>query len=415
MPQFQRVIDFVRRVDSRWHRRRHPESRTLLINARSEMNCAVVAPILRALGHDERIRVYLMASEAPTRAREIYREAPMGRIISRQRAALMRFDAYLTADALWASLPRGCPRILMFHGVAGKYADEYDGPSRSMRAWHRLFFINRRRLNNHVTAGAIDAGSSAARLVGMPKLDPLVDGSLSRDRVISALGLDPSRQTILYAPTWSPYSSLNLCGETIVRQLVEAGYAVIIKLHDRSRDPQYIHSGGVNWAARLAPLVSNGKGYFFTDADASPCLAAADLLITDHSSVGFEYLVLDRPVIRIEVPELLQKTRVAAEYVELLRRASITVTSGSNIVAAVERSLLEPSRQSSSRIAVADELFYEPGTATARAVRELYEVLDLEPAPIATELCPPLVRPRPCRIEEMPADGAETARLQELS
>jgi CDP-glycerol glycerophosphotransferase (TagB/SpsB family) len=295
----------------------------------------------------------------------------------------MKFDAYLTADTLWASLPRGCPRILMFHGVAGKYADEYDGPTRSMRAWHRLFFINRRRLNNHVAAGAIATGSSAARLVGMPKLDSLVDGSLSRDRVILTLGLDPSRRTVLYAPTWSPYSSLNVCGETIVRRLVDAGYAVIIKLHDRSRHPQYIHSGGVNWAARLAPLVSNGKGYFFTGADASPCLAAADLLITDHSSVGFEYLLLDRPVIRIEVPELLEKTRVAAEYVELLRRASITVNPGSDIVGAVERSLSEPRRESPSRTAVADELFYQPGTATARAVRELYEVLDLEPAALA--------------------------------
>jgi hypothetical protein len=33
---------------------------------------------------------------------------------------------------------------------------------------------------------------------------------------------------------------------------------------------------------------------------------------------------------------------------------------------------------SQSRRAVADELFYEPGTATARAVRELYEVIELD-------------------------------------
>jgi hypothetical protein len=386
MPGLHRVIDLLRRVDSRWHRRRHPASRTLLINARTEMNCAVVAPILQALRHDGRVHVYLMASESPNRAREIYREAPNGRIISPARAAMMKFDAYLTADAIWPSLPRGASRILMFHGVAGKYADQYDRPAQSMRAWQRLFFINRRRLNNHVAAGAIEADSPAARLIGMPKLDALVNGSLTRGQVMLSLGLDPSRRTVLYAPTWSPYSSLNICGDTMVQRLVEAGYAVIVKLHDRSRDLQFIHSGGVDWAARLTPLLANGNGHFFRGADASPCLAAADLLITDHSSVGFEYLLLDRPVIRIEVPELLHKTRVAAEYVELLRCASTTVTPESDIVRAVESSLLEPHRQSSSRLAVASELFYQPGTATARAVRELYEVLDLEPAPLASGL-----------------------------
>ena len=50
-----------------------------------------------------------------------------------------------------------------------------------MRRWHRFFFVNRRRLRNFISAGAIDASSDAPRLVGMPKVDCLVDGSLRRD------------------------------------------------------------------------------------------------------------------------------------------------------------------------------------------------------------------------------------------
>ena len=60
-----------------------------------------------------------------------------------------------------------------------------------MRHWDRLFFINRRRLNNYITSGAIESGSSAIRLVGMPKSDCLVDGSLTRDAVLEAHGMDP--------------------------------------------------------------------------------------------------------------------------------------------------------------------------------------------------------------------------------
>jgi CDP-glycerol glycerophosphotransferase len=280
---------------------------------------------------------------------------------------------------LWVTLPRGTRRIQMFHGVAGKYSRVYDTPARSMRDWDRLFFINRRRMENYMRVGAIDADSPAARLVGYPKLDCLVDGSLSRDDVLNQIGIDPSMRTVLYAPTWSPYSSLNAMGEDLVRRLIAAGYAVIVKLHDRSRDPEYKHSGGVNWPARLEPILRNGGGWPADGSDACPYLAAADVLITDHSSVGFEYLLLDRPLIRIDIPELIEKTDINPEYVELLREASTTVRDVGETIAAVEKCFGDGGVLSQSRRAVARELFHEPGTATARAVRELYEVIDLDP------------------------------------
>jgi hypothetical protein len=49
-------------------------------------------------------------------------------------------------------------------------------------------------------------------------------------------------------------------------------------------------------------------------------------------------------------------------------------------LAAVERGLADPGRASEERRRVAADLFYRPGSATARAVRELYEVIELEPA-----------------------------------
>ena len=121
---------------------------------------------------------------------EIYREAAGVRTILPHRAALMKFDAYVASDFMWATLPRGTCRIQMFHGVGGKYG--FDAPTESMREWHRLFFVNERRLQNYVAAGAIDRDSPAIRLIGMPKVDCLVDGTLDRDAVLPALGLDPS-------------------------------------------------------------------------------------------------------------------------------------------------------------------------------------------------------------------------------
>jgi len=358
----------------------------VLLNARTAMNYAVMAPVHRAMGKDPRVKFYYMASECPERTREIYREAPEAESLNPRRAATMKFDAYLAADLLWAMLPRGTPRIQMFHGVAGKYGRVYDRPDRSMRAWDRLFFINRKRMRNFIAAGAIDPDSRAARLVGMPKLDCLLDGSLERGSALSSLGLDPARQTVLYAPTWSPYSSLNAIGEEMVARLTERGYSVIVKLHDRSRDPEFVHSGGVDWGARLEPILRSGNGMFATGSDACPYMAAADLLITDHSSVGFEYLLLDRPVVRIEMPELIARTDIHPDYVALLASASTTVHTALEAVAAVERELSEPASRSAARKQVASELFHEPGTATRRAVRELYEVLELDPASVRASI-----------------------------
>ena len=62
-------------------------------------------------------------------------------------------DAYVTSDFMWTRLLHHACRIQMFHGVGGKYG--FDAPTESLRAWHRLFFVNRRRLRNCVAAGAV--------------------------------------------------------------------------------------------------------------------------------------------------------------------------------------------------------------------------------------------------------------------
>jgi hypothetical protein len=374
-----RVITTGREIDKQLQRWRSPERRRLLVNARTAMNYSTIAPIVERMQPDRRLEFYFTASEEPSRVAEIYAEAVQPfKFVTPGQASLIRFDVYLAADFLWVKLPRGAKRVQTFHGVAGKYRTVYDSPSNSMRDWDRLFFINKRRLQHFIDCGALDANSDAARLIGMPKLDCLVDGSLKRDELVTSLGIDPSRRTILYAPTWSSHSSVVSMGEALVERLGQAGYAVIVKLHDRSRDSEsYEHSGGVDWGARLEPILQRHGGVLATGSNSSRYLPAADVMITDHSSVGFEYLLLDRPLIRIHVPELIENTDIEPSYVELLARASTSVNNVEETIAAVESSFADPRTGSSERVEVANEMFYKPGTATERAVKELYELMEL--------------------------------------
>ena len=374
-----RLTRFVQDCDTRWQRWREPDVRRVLVYVRAPMNFVVMAPVYRRMSTDPRVKFYFTTSPGASREADVYSEAEDGlSVISAREAKLMKFDAYLAADFIWLSLPRGTRRVQMFHGVAGKYTNVYDTPEQSARIWDRLFFINQRRLRNFVRSGALDANSTAARLVGMPKVDCLVDGSLSRNEVLEKLGIDPDRKVVLYAPTWSAHSSLVTMGAELVEGLVAAGYAVIVKLHDRSHDPQHANSGGVNWVERLGQLLRDSGGHLAMSSDSCPYLAAADVMITDHSSVGFEYLLLDRPLVRIEVPKLLAEANVNPEYVELLAEASLSVRTAGEAVSAVEHGINDPAQKSQARKEIATDLFHSAGSATSLAVKELYELLDLE-------------------------------------
>lgn len=359
-------------------RRPADDRRRILLDSRTPLNTEMALPIVRAMQADPRISFACTASEAPRQVSAIHAAAPPDcERIDPRRAALVRWDAYLTSDFMWAPLLHRTARIQMFHGVAGKYG--FDSPTDSLAPWHRLFFINERRLRNVIAAGALAAGSPAIRLVGMPKLDCLVDGSLQRDAILQGLNLDPSRPTVLYAPTWSPESSLNRLGEDLVTGLGRSHVNVIIKLHDRSLDLRPQYSGGLDWRARLAPRLVPGRVVLWSAPDIVPCLAAADVMVTDHSSAGFEFLLRDRPVVRIDLPELIARSHIHPDYVALLADAATTVTTAAQAVRAVHTALVSPGANSAARRKAASELFYRPGTATERAVHALYEVVELEP------------------------------------
>ena len=362
---------------------RRSDRRRILVDARTPVNYTMVAPVVRALVVDSRVQFYFTASEEPHRMRAIYREAPHVRLVHPRVAALMKFDAYVASDFMWATLPRGTRRVQVFHGVGGKYG--FDAPDRSMREWHRLFFVNERRLRNFVRSGAIDADSDAIRLIGMPKVDCLVDGTIDRETVLQSLALDPSRPTVLYAPTWSPASSLNAMGDDLVRALVDMPVNVIVKLHDRSRDLRQRYSGGIDWVARLAPLLPKGRCAIAPGHDISPYLVAADLMITDHSSAGFEFLLRDRPIVRIHRPELVKLANIHPDYVELLASVAESVNTVAEARTSVEQALSMPSRHSRTRRAVAADLFYRPGGATERSIEALCELLELDPVPIRAQ------------------------------
>lgn len=351
--------------------------RRILIDARTPVHYTMFAPVHRAMEDDDRVRFSFIASDEPGQAASVFRDAGTNaHVVGPMAAALVKFDAYVTSDFTWTRLLHDTCRIQMFHGVGGKYG--FDVPAEPLNAWHRLFFVNRRRLNNCIAAGALEPTSPAIRMIGMPKVDCLVDGTLSRGAVLRSLGLPADRPTVLYAPTWSPASSLNQFGVALLKRLREMPVNVIVKLHDRSCDLRRQYSGGIDWPATLRPHLAAGSAVLSSSADICPALAGADVMVTDHSSAGFEYLLLDRPLVRIHVPALITLANIHQDYVRLLAEVSESTTRVDDTVAAIERAIADPATRSATRRAVASDLFFEPGSATERCTDALYEAIGLE-------------------------------------
>jgi CDP-glycerol:poly(glycerophosphate) glycerophosphotransferase len=367
----------VRGVDR--YIRSHRARRHVLIYARNAMHVAVMDPVAAVLERDPRITVRYLAE---TPAQEAHIDSATGRPrrwLRVAEAARRRIDLFVSAD------PWNCPtlyrcygRMNFFHGVAGKY--DLDDPSHlsiDFDQWDRVAFINTDRMQRYARLGILKPG--AAVLVGFPKLDALVNGRIDAGHVCARLGLDRSRRTALYAPTWSPASSLNMAGETIVGSLVAAAFNVIIKPHDLSFDfRSEKYSGGIDWRERLRAIERPGQVVVAQNADSSPLMAASDVLVTDHSSIGFEFCLLDRPIVIIDAPDLPRVARINPERIALLRAVAPLVHDPSAIGRAAAEALANPHERAAERAALGRASFFEPGTATERATAVAYDLLKLD-------------------------------------
>src|SRR5262249_34446775 len=240
------IKERVRSLDRAWARA--TGRRTVLVDARTPVNFAILAPVAARLQRDPGIRV-LYSAVRPAECEEDARMSGARTPVQpREAMKWRRIDVALNADP-WEpiDLRRCLRRVNFFHGMAGKY--DLDQPSNlpiGFDLYDRVAFVNDDRLQRYLAAGIVTR--RAAALVGYPKVDALVNGQYDAAKVHAQLQLEMHRPTAIFAPTWSTASALHLAGEAIVRSLVDAGFNVIVKLHDRSLDasePRF--TGGIDW------------------------------------------------------------------------------------------------------------------------------------------------------------------------
>lgn len=176
---------------------------------------------------------------------------------------------------------------------------------------------------------------------------------------------------ILYAPTFNDELSAIPCLGEQIAQVCEPDRYLIIKLHTMTDVVV------AEMHRRLA--AGHPRIRFVEEIDVTPAMAAADILISDVSSVLVEFMGLDRPVIVVNNPRQQAYEGYRADDIEyLVRDACQQVSTLDELLPAVETAIKQPATLSPLRRNYADELCFGRDGRSAQRVAEA--VLTLTPA-----------------------------------
>ncbi len=164
----------------------------------------------------------------------------------------------------------------------------------------------------------------AVRETGWIKIDKLL-ADFDREEILEKLNIPGNKKIVLYTPTFSPRFKSSDKILPVIEPLPKDDELWILKFHDlMDRDE-------IEQFKQLPP----DKFKIYQDPDNREILQIADLLISDTSSIVYEFMLLDKPVITIDATVRQDK--------------GINITDVSQLRPAIDRSLENPREFSAKR------------------------------------------------------------------
>lgn len=118
---------------------------------------------------------------------------------------------------------------------------------------------------------------------GLPRTDEFVNKKSNKQKIYEKYGINKKKKIILYAPTFrgEGYSEFNInLDYNLINEHLKDTYVIIVKLHPNN----YIKNNKINNSIIIS-----------ANDNILDLMIASDCLITDYSSVIFEYSLLKKP------------------------------------------------------------------------------------------------------------------------
>lgn len=304
---------------------------------------------------------------------------------------LPKADLFLTSEQYSLGIP-GIYSICLFHGQPSKGLTFTKKILQTYDAFFMYGRLHQQAMREFLDREEIELPKHLELFdIGYCKSDRLLNGQYRRAETLAALGLDPRKITILYAPAFNENASLEEFGSEIINVLTaDATTNVIAKLPveclEPLRDQQQKHSA--NWMEKIGQLEKLHPNFRLSSAAmADPLLAAADILVTCVSSISFEFFALGKPVIFIDTPlffsQYLKRKfpfHDTASWSSLTtinggREFGIVVKNPSEFPAAIAFILAHPGSYPPEQEKLREYLLFNFGHATQAAVDKMDELL----------------------------------------
>lgn len=194
--------------------------------------------------------------------------------------------------------PQKCIRVFIGHGTGDKpYGGNRVGPQNLLN-YEYIFVSGPKHLARLQDAG-VKIPPERLIKIGNMRFDAIVNDTIDKTAVCKRLGItDLSRKNVLYAPTWRfGNGTFDKYVKKFCRE-ISPHHNLIVRphFHDAKHIPE------IKIWAKLKGL----KNIYFSDpsdlrkSDTMHDFAVSDILISDTSSVNYEYLITEKPLIVID-------------------------------------------------------------------------------------------------------------------
>ncbi len=132
-------------------------------------------------------------------------------------------------------------------------------------------------------------------------------GDFDKRALLAHMGLE-DRFTVLFAPTWGDFSATREWIDKVVDTARALDANILIRLHPILTGGKTAwETGGVNWEIKLRDLIQKYRRvHIASDDDIDAYLLVADVCITDASSVGMEFMLLEKPTLFVPAPNFFK-------------------------------------------------------------------------------------------------------------
>ena len=250
--------------------------------------------VVSRLNRKLRLIWYLRASQRNKSINKIFYKIPDILVIDTHKTNNLN-GLIITNGNTFLNVGSRCIKVFMGHGTGDK---PYGGSAENLNTNDYLLISGEKHMEK-IRDSNIKISNEKLIKIGNPRFDELINNNFNKEAYMKSLGIkDSTRKIILYAPTWKwGNGTLHTYFHSFSKSLSKE-YNLIVRPHynDRKYIPRlkfWLIKENINNV-----YITNPANFLVNDTIYD--MAISDALISDTSSIIYEYLITKKPIILLD-------------------------------------------------------------------------------------------------------------------